>query len=219
MDQITIALVLKTGGVYDYRYVNNIADAIKENINVPHKIVCLCDDPTGISSNVDEIIPFTHGWPKWWGKIELFKPGLFGDEQVFYFDLDTIIVNNLHNILHYRGEFCALRDFYNLEQMASGMMSWHGDRVFRIYNEFNKSSEHFMRVFEIEGDQAFIRRYKPSIDYFQDILNNKNEVVSYKVHCVKGNDAVLPLNTSVVCFHGNPRPHTISNSFNKYWKQ
>ena len=104
-DQITIALVLKTGGVYDYKYVNNIVDAIKENVSVPHKIVCLCDDAEGISDKVDEIIPFKHNWPKWWGKIELFRPGLFGDEQVFYFDLDTIIVNNLHHILRYHGEF------------------------------------------------------------------------------------------------------------------
>jgi hypothetical protein len=215
-NMVTIALVLKTGGEYDYKYVNNIVKGIKKNTTVPHRIVCLTDNSDGFSSDIDATIQFEHNWPKWWGKIELFRPGLFSG-QVLFMDLDTFIVGNIDSILNYSGEFCAIRDFYNLDHMASGLMSWHGDRVNKIYDEFVKNPTHLMAVNNVSGDGAIIRKYKPSIAYFQDIY--PNDVVSYKVHCVNQKEVVLPSTAKIVCFHGNPRPHTINNNFSKYWEQ
>jgi hypothetical protein len=97
--------------------------------------------------------------------------------------------------------------------MGSGLMSWHGDRVLRIYDEFKQNPNHYMQKYLSGGDQDFISYYKPSLEYFQDAF--PGEVVSYKVHC---QDA-LPQNAKVVCFHGNPRPHEITNNLGKYWKQ
>lgn len=213
---VTIALVLRTGGVYDYKYVNNLVNGIKDNINVPHKIVCLTNDNSNLSEQIDEIIPFKHDWSKWWGKIELFRPDLFNNEQVFYIDLDTFIVDDISKLVSYRGEFCALRDFYNLDEMGSGLMSWHGDRVHKIYNEFLKNPQHFMKSLDVGGDQVFIRKFKPTTQYFQDIF--PSEVVSYKVNCLKGSGAEVPNQAKIICFHGNPRPHTIDNNLIKYWK-
>ena len=214
---VTFAIVLKTGGeYYDYKYVNNIVEGIISNTNVPHRIVCLTDDKRGLSPDIDEVIRFKHNWPKWWGKIELFRPELFKDEQVFFLDLDTFIVGCLDDILSYRGEFCALRDFYNLDVMASGVMSWCGNGVTRIYDEFIKNPEHFMKVHEVAGDQAFIRRWKPSVEYFQDRF--PNQVISYKVHC-RAPEMALPNNARVLCFHGKPKPHEIRNNLQTYWKQ
>ena len=210
---ISIALVLRTGGIYTHKYVNNLVDGIKSNLSVPHRLVCITDDKRGLSSDIDDVIRFKHNWPKWWGKIELFRPGLFTGEQVFYFDLDTFVVGNIDNVVKYDGEFCALRDFYHLSSMGSGLMSWHGDRVLRIYDEFKQNPNHYMQKYLSGGDQDFISYYKPSLEYFQDAF--PGEVVSYKVHC---QDA-LPQNAKVVCFHGNPRPHEITNNLGKYWKQ
>lgn len=215
---VTFALVLKTGGEhYDYKYVNNLVDGIRSNTNVPHRIVCLTDDKRGLSSDIDEIVRFKHNWPKWWGKIELFRPDLFQDGQVFFLDLDTFIVGCLDEIVSYRGEFCGLRDFYNLDVMASGFMSWHGPPATRIYEEFVRNPEHFMRVHEVAGDQAFVRRWKPSTQYFQDLF--PHQVVSYKVHCGREPDMVVPNNARVLCFHGKPKPHEIKNDLESYWKQ
>lgn len=216
---IVIALVLKTGGIYNYKYVNNLVNAIKNNVTLPHKIVCLTDNKDKLTNKIDEIVEFKHNWPKWWGKIELFRNDLFKNEQVFYFDLDTLVVDNIDDILLYNGEFCALRDFYQLNSMGSGLMSWHGEKVFNIYNVFKEYDKKNMNKYSSEGDQAFINEHKPSIDYFQDHF--PNEIVSYKAHCLKDNDnkPQLPKNAKIVCFHGNPRPHEIQNNFKKYWEQ
>ena len=213
---VTFALVLKTGGgVYDYKYVNNIIDGIRTNCSLPHKIVVLTDDKRGITTENVELLRFKHDWPKWWGKIELFRPDLFDeDEQVIFLDLDTFIVGNLDEVASYRGEFCALRDFYNLDVMASGVMSWHGPRVVRIYEEFVSKADHFMRVHEVAGDQAFIRAWKPSIEYFQDLY--PNQVISYKVHC---RGKAIPNDARILCFHGTPKPHEVRDDTKVYWKQ
>ena len=214
---ITFALVLKTGGeYYDYKYVNNIVDGIISNTTVPYRIVCLTDDKRGLSSDIDEIIRFRHNWPKWWGKIELFRPDIFQDGQVFFLDLDTFIVGNLDELVSYRGEFCALRDFYNQDVMGSGVMSWHGSRVTRIYEAFCKNPEHFIHIHKIGGDQEFIRQEKPSIEYFQDVF--PNQVISYKIH-YNAPDGELPNNSRVLCFHGTPKPHEITSNLKSYWKQ
>ena len=101
--------------------------------------------------------------------------------------------------------------------MASGFMSWHGPRVTRIYEEFLKRPEHHMRVHEVAGDQAFIRTWKPSVQYFQDLY--PRQVVSYKVHCMGRPEITLPTNSRVLCFHGKPKPHEIKNGLQVYWKQ
>lgn len=215
---VTMALVLKTGGgVYDYKYVNNLVDGIKENLTIDHRIVCLTDNPKGFTKSIDEVIKFKNEFPKWWGKIELFRPHLFEDQQVFYFDLDTFIVGSLDQIVFYDGEFCALRDFYHLHTMGSGVMSWNGNRVIRIYDEFMRNPRAAMNQFAAEGDQAWINTHKPSIDYFQDMF--PNEVVSYKAHCAVNGQSKLPKNAKVVCFHGKPRPHEVTDGFRRYWKQ
>jgi len=217
---ISMALVLKTGGeVYNYKYVNNLVDGIKENLTIDHEIVCLTDDPKGLSKSIDRVVKFRHNYPKWWGKIELFRPDIFEDRQVFYFDLDTFIVGNLDEIVFYDGEFCALRDFYHLHSMGSGVMSWHGERVYRLYEDFKSNSNTGMSRFSGVGDQGWIEMYKPSpSDYFQDIF--PNQIVSYKAHCIKANNTVnLPKNAKVICFHGKPRPHEINNVLKRYWKQ
>jgi len=214
---ITIVLVLRTGGdVYDYKYVNNLVTAIKLNLQAPHKIVLLTDDKRQITQEVDEMIRFHHDWPRWWGKIELFKTGLFGEEQIFFFDLDTFIVGSLNEIVKYRGEFCALKDFYRPHKLGSGMMSWHGTRMCRIYDEFVKHDRMYINNTP-EGDQVIIDQFKPTIEYFPDVF--PNEIVSYKVHCLRGDVAIMPPSAKVVCFHGKPRPHEITTNFKQYWNQ
>jgi len=216
--KIVIVFVLKSGGIYDYKYVNNLVSGIKANLDVPHRIVGLTDDKRNLTEDIDRLVSFRHGWPKWWGKIELFRDDIFeDDEQVFFFDLDTFIVGSLNEIVKYRGGFCALKDFYRPESMGSGMMSWNGRRVHRIYDEFIKHDRKYINNTP-EGDQAFISLYKPQIEYWQDVY--PEEIISYKVHCVKtpqGVSATLPEKAKVVCFHGKPRPHEITTELKRYW--
>lgn len=216
-EKITIAMVLKTGGeVYDYKYVNALARSIKANITIDHELVCLTDNSYGFSSDVDRVIPFTHNYPKWWGKVELFDGNKFNTNKIFYFDLDTVIIDNIDHMLNYHGIFTGLRDLYNLYSFGSGVMGWDKKYTQNIYTDFLPISEKIMMNYRA-GDQEWINEKKPSIDYIQDMF--PKEIVSFKRHCFINNQIIIPDKAKIICFHGNPRPHTIDHPILKqYWE-
>lgn len=205
---LTIACVLKTGGeVYNHRYVNALASAIKRHVTVPHTMVCLTDDPTGFNDAVDEVVKLKHNFAGWWSKIELFRPDLFAGHQVFFLDLDTVIIDNIDQIVQCSHPFSGLRDFYGEVSLGSGLMSWEQGRLNRVYGEFMESPFRAMKT--VGGDQTWIDPRKPSIKYLQDLYPGK--IVSFKKHCMKGStkNVAIPGGASIVCFHGVPKPHSI----------
>jgi hypothetical protein len=216
---ITIAAVLKSGGgIYDVNYVNHIASAIYHNTTKKYKFVCLTDITNGFNEHVHVVKPLIHDFPGWWSKIELFKPGMFDTDRVFYFDLDTMIVGNIDHMLDYGGDLYYLRDFYSQVGLASGIMAWKNNspNVFKIYEKFMESPSATMKRYH--GDQEFI---SPIIgkfgDYVQDLY--PKQILSYKKDCIEAyTTPTLPSMGRILCFHGNPRPHQITNSiFKKYW--
>jgi hypothetical protein len=204
---LIIACVLRTGGgVYDYNYVNALANAVKRNVTVPHTFVCLTNDSSGFNNNVDSVIPLKHDFRKWWCKMELFRPDIFNGKQVFFLDLDTVIIDNIDQIVTKTFEFCGLRDFYKITTLGSGLMSWRHDKYHYVYERFLKNPTYIMNNTP-EGDQRWINENVKSMKYFQDVFGNN--VVSYKKDCVKNKAFRLPKNTKIVCFHGVPKPHEI----------
>jgi hypothetical protein len=219
-ETITIATVFKTGGDFDVSYVNHIANSIKEHTTVPYKFVVLTDHFEGYCTNVHQIIPFDHNFPKWWGKMELFKPEKFDTEKIFYIDLDTCIVDNIDDILQYGGKFFGLRDFYSQCSLGSGVLYWknHDARVFQLYEAFMENPAANMNNNQ-GGDQQFIRATIGSyIEYVQDLY--PKAVVSYKKDCLDNKKQFsLPDGAKIVCFHGPPRPKAVRDpEMRKHWR-
>lgn len=219
-DTITIATVFKTGGDFNVSYVNHIANSVKEHTTVPYKFVVLTDHFEGYGPNVHQIIPFEHNFPKWWGKMELFKPNKFDTEKIFYIDLDTCIVDNIDDMLQYGGKFFGLRDFYSQCSLGSGLLCWknYDARIFQLYEEFMENSTANMNN-NRGGDQQFIRSVIGNyIEYVQDVY--PKAVVSYKKDCVNvTKDVSIPEGAKIICFHGPPRPmHVKHSEIKKHWR-
>lgn len=191
---LTIACVLRSGGVYTPRWVAAL-QAQCRRWAPPHRFVCLSDVDVPC-----ERIPLRHDWPGWWAKIELFC--LSG--PVLFFDLDTIITGDLSDIAGQaeRSSFTILRHFYRLgDRMASGMMAWSGDQS-RLYESFCKGPAGWRQRFGEEGDQGFIEHKVHPHDaaFWQDAV--AGQVVSYKADRCR--DAPPP-GARVICFHGRPK--------------
>lgn len=97
---ITIACVYKsrtfsligglTGGTYGPEWVTKLRAAVARSFPIPHRFVCLSD----VAIPGIEAIPLVHGWPGWWSKVELFRPGVFTGHTLF-FDLDVVMRGDL----------------------------------------------------------------------------------------------------------------------------
>ena len=101
-----------------------------------------------------------------------------------------------------------LRGFRHPERRASGVMAWEGDYS-GLYDAFCKENGKILNAIgRPPWDQEFIHQrlwtlYEQQPHIVQRVIN----VASYKNHCLgKQPDNAPPESTSIVCFHGNPRP-------------
>lgn len=197
-----IVTVLKTSPDYKKEYVDLLYNQCKKHAPKV-EFVCISDDPT-----VPGYIKMEHSWPRWWPKMEIFK--IHG--PVLYLDLDTIIVNNIDDLIKKASqhEFVGIRDFYKDHRMqrtlGSGVMFWTGDMRY-LYEEFLKDPQKNMDECTTTrwwGDQGFIEKtIKHKVVYWQDITPQK--LVSWKVHCKNG----VPKDAAIIAFHGKPKPWDI----------
>ncbi len=191
---LTVACVLKTGGIYDASWVERLRAGVSRHLPTPHRFVCLSDVDVPC-----EHLPLRHDWPTWWSKLELFRLR----QPTLYFDLDTAIVGDLTDIAKHAmtGRFTMLQDFYAADHHGSGVMSWSGDTSI-IYREFATNPDAHMKKQRARmGDQAFIEELPLMypIVRWQSVL--PDQIVSYKIHCQSG----IPANARVVCLHGRPK--------------
>lgn len=200
---ITVACV-KWGSMYGPEYVNRLYAMVARNLTdgTKGRFVCFTDDAEGLWPQV-EIRPLPEGMTGWWNKLYLFAPGTFEDgERVVYFDLDTLIIGPIDDIMAYDGEFAILRDFYRPQGWGSGVMAWRGGFGAGIWESWARSGRPDM----VGGDQAWIEMClygngALKIDLWQALF--PGAFCSYKADC----RPFPPAAARIVCFHGEPKPH------------
>lgn len=190
------------------QYVNILFDMVRRNLaeGFKGKFVCFTDDPAGLDPGI-EPRELPGGLIGWWNKLYLFKEGVFDEgDRVVYFDLDTLIVGRLDEIVQYDGEFAIMRDLFHetpyggsvYNRWQSAVMAWCGGFGHHLWARF--VAQGCPNV--TGGDQVWIAENQPTADILQDLFPGK--FCSYKA-----NGRKLPKTESVVCFHGRPRPHEV----------
>jgi hypothetical protein len=213
-NRITVACVWFRGSIYSTsEYVEKLRNMVSRHLTIPHDFVCITPE-TDLPEGVIRMSPPTppvgqsvaRGDEKnWWHKVGLFSPDLFGPSQrILYLDLDVIITNSLDTIASATDELCMIENFGPNKGHAahnSSCMVWTPtEKTSRIYTQFSPDVTR-----ELHGDQCWIWRV------MQDDIRNfeRYQCVSYKYekhpqwkHRTQA--------TSVVVFHGQPKPHSIS---------
>lgn len=202
-----LVVCIKVGKLYGPEYVNRLCSMVTRHLSIDHDFVCLTDDPRGLNCEWEEMnLPYKG----WWTKLFLFKPKRSA-RRVIFLDLDTIIVKNCDFLLYYKGDFAILRDFYVAKGYGSAIMSISEGYGGHIWRHFIENHENLMRIHN--GDQDVIRVCVPKADLWQDMYPDK--IVSYKVHCFDG----VPKEASIVCFHGEPKPHQLQHRWiEEHWR-
>jgi hypothetical protein len=229
-DQITdCACVIHSSG-YDWIYVERLYNMLTRNLSgsvrmhvytehhrsvPPHMIKHCLEDWPGVSG------------PKrsWWHKMQLFNPEHHRG-NLLYFDLDCVIVRDIDWITELSTEkFWTIKDFRYLQNpmlstINSSIMWWNVDRYSYVWDKF-KSLDIDQTVKQYQGDQDFLNA---TIDYNNRRYFDGNKLESYRWQVLDsgydfekrqyrhpGKGPVISGETSIVVFHGHPKPHEIKH--------
>ena len=213
-------VTVKWGDKYDAAYVNKLYASIKRNTTLSFRFHCFTEDSSDLNPNV-----FAHDLPytnlqSWWNKLYLFSNEIAipKGEKIFYVDLDTLITDNIDDILSYGADkIIVLKDFLHgiartAGTMGSGLMQWTHGKYEYIWSDFIRDPESAIKQVEPHGDQHWIDLCVINRLYWQDVLPDR--VVSFKVHCREG----LPNKAAIVCYHGRPSiPESVTIN-ERIWK-
>lgn len=211
-------ICVKWGRKYGADYVRRLHSMVGRHLR-SCEFVCVTDDPV----ETVQCVPLACGYPGWWQKIGLFRPGLFPGDNL-YLDLDVVITGSLEPLAALldidRSTLWARDDFsYSLVNPRKGIgaetqrllggpgcinssvMLWHGDACRSVWDDFTPE---VMDV--LHGDQNWIsQRLWPDINLIPADL-----VGSYKYHGFPH---------TVTVFHGEPKPHQVSDSWvREHWR-
>lgn len=195
-------------------YVNKLFHAVKNNTTRDFKFACLTDDPSGLEDGIEPIL-IGNDAKGWWAKMYLFKKGVFPKgERIVFFDLDTLILDNIDELLDYQGEMAGLSDFYEPRRWATGVMLFEAGKYTFIWDEWSVEKNHNLAL----GDMEFINsldqgRLIKKFKFLQSLFPNR--FASYKADC----HPYPPEWSTVLCFHGVPRPHEAVNWAKRAWNE
>lgn len=171
--------------------------------------------PFYVLSDVDvpgvNVIPLKHDWFGWWSKMELFRPDLEFD-QIFYMDLDTVLVGDITEMVTCEHQFTALRcQSPKQRHMNSGVMAWRPKAINGMYNTFVKNASRVMReyvAFPRWGDQSFIaEQVHGKYTAIQDLFPGRVHHYKYQLNHGK---VPLPKESTLITFSGKPKPWEVT---------
>lgn len=199
---VTVACVLRSGGDYKRIHVDKLRRQVERWMPTKHNFVCLDDKR------------LEHGWPGWWSKIELFKPGQF-EGRVLYIDLDNIICGPLNPLI--RGEGTIFMKDLHLPMISSSVMAWDAGDLDHIYESFAADPVDAMDIKHkpqgqgIYGDQTWINMQMRGHDYkyFQDVA--PGSIIQWNKRRTR--------KTSVACFFFRNKPWNTDGWASRIWKR
>lgn len=203
----TVACVLRSGGEYTREHVI----ALHRQVSrwwpgaMALRFVALTDTPIG-HDGIEErdISKSREGQLEgWWAKMALFQPKQHDLGAVLYFDLDTMVVNTLADIVDVGGRV-MLSDFGNPWAAQSGLMHLPKEMRKEVWQHWDEDPS----PARARGDGEFLDKlYRHSVARWQTVV--PDQIVSYKYHIRQTPGLLVEDDVSVICFHGKPRPwHT-----------
>lgn len=225
------------GNAYSWTYVERLYNMLNRNINtgIRFHVYTEADRPVPAPWIKHALTDWKISGPKksWWYKMQLFNSAHYAG-PLLYFDLDVVIVNNLDWVknlpLNY---FWTIRDFKYLWRpthhgINSSMMWWD-----------TRNYQHIWDTFSRQKLQVIMRSHRGDQDYLTQAINkNKrhffdlDRVKSWRWQALDGGfdftrrmyqnpgaGTTFDDRTSILVFHGDPKPDKINDEkIVHYWQ-
>jgi hypothetical protein len=218
------------GSAYSWAYVERLYNMLSRHLSPTVKLHVYtqadCAVPGHMIKHVLTEWPIAHASRAWWYKIQLFNP-THHSGPLLYFDLDTVIVDNIDWIWqHPTRYFWAVKDFKYLwrptsTDINSSIMWWDTNQHRHVWDNF--ATQNLTQVMsQYRGDQDYI---SARIDYNQRRFFDTDKVKSWRWQCLDGGynfdkkrhfkpgtGTKFDEQTSVLIFHGKPKPDQITDT-------
>jgi len=224
------ACVIHSTG-YDWRYVENLYSMLTRALPGGIRFHVYTEHDRSVPPHMIKHI--LTEWPgiagpkkSWWYKMQMFNPEHHSG-NLLYLDLDTVVVRDLSWISALDTRyFWAIRDFRYLQNphhtgFNSSVMWWNVSHFSWIWEQFSKS-DITQLIKTNPGDQDYITKV---IDINQRRFFKDQMFESFRWQCLDGgynfqrrqhkspgSGVKIAPDTSVVIFHGAPKPHQISDT-------
>jgi len=225
------------GDAYDWQYVERLYNMLSRHITPGIRLHVYTEADRAVPEPMIKhaLMDWGISGPKrsWWYKMQLFNPEHHAG-PLLYFDLDTVVVNNIDWIWKQStAYFWAVRDFKHLWRpthngVNSSVMWWDTQRYQPVWETFiQQDLQNIIKKYP--GDQDYISAIIPQN---QRRLFDSARIQSWRWQCLDGGydfarrrchnpgqGTTFTENTSVLVFHGKPKPDDISDDIVKnHWR-
>ena len=206
---IKIITLLKSGPAWLPEYVYRLKRALDRNLTVPYEFVCLSDQQLEVTTL--PLLPMPEiddtDIPKFWYKLQLFRPELELTSGCIFLDLDTIIKGNLdHYVNAFKDhDFLMAASPYRGNISCSYFMWWQGDHS-HIWNQFcekpvSEWNQYYHKANPGKyGDQGFISDHVTH-GLIQDVMPAPVDIIRVTRNSSRGNHTAR-----VIVFAGKRKP-------------
>lgn len=217
------------GRAYDWVYVERLHSMLSRNLSVPVRMHVWTEHDRSVPPHmVKHILEDWSGiaGPKksWWYKMQMFDPQ-HHQGDLLYFDLDTVICDDISWMLEDTQHFWTLRDFRylnhaGLQNMNSSVMWWNVQRMSYVWEAWRSDSPQNWAA-RLHGDQDFLfqhiqprhRRYYPDerVQSWRWSAYEGGWDFQRRRSRAPGTGTRINAGVSVLVFHGRPKPHQITD--------
>ena len=218
-------LCLKHGTKYNADYVNKLYNMCKRHTTLQYNFACITEDPSGLNPNI-KIIPLpNYQLAGWW-----YKPWVFSNEipvngTLLFLDLDLVIIKNIDHLWTLNpSRFCIIKDFNRSiikgwEKFNSSVFRFEKGEFAFVWDNLVKD---FSQTKRMHGDQDWIySQIKHNYAYWPDEwiqsykweIRDRSDVIKDGTKRVFKNIAnpIINPDTSILVFHGDPKPEEVSD--------
>ena len=213
------------GNGYSWDYVDRLYSMLCRNLSRPVRLHVYTEANRAVPDHMVKhaLTDWGFAGPKksWWYKLQLFNTEHHSG-PLLYFDLDTVITKNIDWIWQLpQRYFWAVRDFKYLWKDTctvsnTSVMWWNTEDYHYVWKEVDS-----------QGIGQFTGKYRGDQDFVSAVIPvgnrkffNTNWVKSWRWQCLDGGfnfsrrkyltpntGTVINDDTSVLVFHGSPKPH------------
>ncbi len=228
------------GAGYDWIYVERLYNMLSRHLSRGVRMHVYTESTRAVPDHMvrHDLVE----WPgisgrkrSWWYKMQMFNSAHHSG-QLLYFDLDTVIVDNIDWMLNLSPAlFWTIRDFRylwkpDMQNMNSSVMYWDTTKWANIWEDFTQhGAAKIASRYQHGGDQEYLTSViPPEKRRFMD----ENRIVSWRWTALDGGmnfknrtynrpsrGTLLAPNNSVLVFHGDPKPHEVNDVVIKqHWR-